>query len=290
MEAFELAFQMGADAIECDLVPTGDGRLIIRHESELSGTTDVAAHAEFASRHRSQKFYGNWEVSGWFSEDFTLDEVQTLRATERLPELRPGSAKYDRQFGIPTVEDLLSADFANGKTLILEIKHGGHFKSLGFDTVAMLVDAVEASDWAERGIKLVFEGFDYGTIKDLAKRLRGTPNASFVFLVEWWGMPAQADLDNWLADVAAHVDGISFDVDLLFDKVERTDAGVQFGTPNDLVQRAHDHGLSVFTWTARAEEAKYSVEEYFHQFVSLGTEGVFADHPDLFRAFVDGLA
>lgn len=290
MEAFELAFQMGADAIECDLVPTGDGRLIIRHESELSGTTDVAKHPEFASRHRSQLFYGQFEEKGWFSEDFTLAEIQTLRATERLPELRPGSAKFDGQFAIPTVEDLLAADFANGKTLILEIKHGGHFKSLGFDTAAMLVDAVEASDWAERGIKLVFEGFDYGTVKDLARRLSGTPNTSFVFLVEWWGMPAQADLDNWLADVAAHVDGISFDVALLFDKVERGDGGVQFGTPNDLVQRAHEHGLSVFTWTARAEEAKYSVEEYYHQFVSLGTEGVFADHPDLFRNFVDGLA
>lgn len=276
LEAFALAFAMGSDAIECDLVPTSDNRLIIRHENELSGTTDVAAHPEFAARRRKQTFYGHWEVEGWFSEDFTLAEIATLRATERLPDLRPGSAKFDGQFAVPTIEELLAADFARGKALILEVKHGPHFASIGHDTVGLLASAVEASDYSARGISLIFESFHWETILDLKTRIGG--DSKFVFLVERWGMPAtDAEIPAWLDDVAANVDGISFDVALLFEN-------------GALVEMARHRGLSVYTWTARAEEAQTSVEEYYHHFVALGTDGVFADHPDLFRQFVDGLA
>jgi glycerophosphoryl diester phosphodiesterase len=286
LEAFKLAFDMGSDAIELDLVPTKDHRLIIRHESELSGTTDVASRPEFASRRRTQLFYGRWEVSGWFSEDFTIEEIKTLRAIERLPEVRPGSAQFDGQYEVPTIEDLLAAPFIDGKTVILEIKHGGHFKSVGFDSVEMLAKALEASDWQARGVTLVFESFHYETILSLKERLAGL--GKFVFLVEGWGMPKDpAEVPAWLDDIAANVDGISFDVHLLFQEIAHDGFGVQFGEPNDLVSEAHQRGLSVYTWTARAEEAKYSVDEYYHHFVELGTEGVFADHPDLFRAFVD---
>jgi glycerophosphoryl diester phosphodiesterase len=276
LEAFALAFEMGADAIECDLVPTKDGRLILRHESELSGTTDVAAHPEFASRHRTEIFYGRWNVDGWFSEDFTLDEISTLRATERIPEQRPGSAKFDGQFAIPTIDDLLAQPLVEGKSLILEIKHGGHYASKGFDMVGLLKDAVDRSPFAHHPEALVYEAFHWETIVDLKQRIGG--ESKFVFLVEWWGMPATTDeIPAWMDNVAANVDGISFDVKLLQENPS-------------LVEMAHARGLSVFTWTARAEDAETSVEEYYHRFVSLGTDGVFADHPDLFRAFVDGLA
>lgn len=287
LEAFELAFEMGSDAVELDLVPSKDGHLIIRHENELSGTTDVADHPEFASRKRTQIFYGQWEVTGWFSEDFTLEEIATLKARERLPEIRPGSAKFDGMFSIPTIQELLAASFADGKTLILEVKHGSHFRALGFDAVELLAQAVEASDWKSRGISLVFESFDYSIIKALKARIGG--DSKFVFLVESWGMPKPDGLASWLDDVAANVDGISFDVNLLFTQIAHDGFGVQFGEPNDLVTQAHSRGLSVFTWTARAEEAKYSVDEYYHHFVELGTDGVFADHPDLFSGFLDGL-
>jgi len=289
LEAFQLAFEMGSDAIELDLVPTRDGRLIIRHESELSGTTDVASHPEFAIRRRDQLFYGHWNVTGWFSEDFTLEELGSLRAKERLPEVRPGSAKFDGQFAIPTIDDLLAAPFVAGKTLILEIKHGGHYLDLGFDSVELLAKALEASDWSERDITLVFESFHWETIIRMRDRLSGL--GKFVFLVEGWGMPQDSDdIPAWLDKVAANVDGISFDVNLLFKKIDHDGFGLQFGEPNSLVTQANDRGLLVYTWTARAEEAKNSVEEYFHHFVELGTDGVFADHPDLFRGFVDGLA
>lgn len=289
LEAFELAYQMGSDAVELDLVPTKDGHLIIRHENELSGTTDVMSHPEFAGRKRTQQFYGHWEVTGWFSEDFTLEELRTLRAIERLPEVRPGSAKFDGLYAIPTIDDLLAEPFVDGRTLILEVKHGGHFKGIGFDAVELLAKALEASNWQERGVQLVFESFHWETILQLKKRLNGL--GKFVFLVEGWGMPSEAsEVPAWLDNVAANVDGISFDVNLLFEQIDHDGFGVQFGAPNRLVQQAHERGLLVYTWTARVEQAKYSVEEYFHHFVELGTDGVFADHPDLFRAFVDGLA
>ena len=279
---------MGSDAIELDLVPTKDHRLIIRHESELSGTTDVATRPEFAGRHRTQLFYGQWEVSGWFSEDFTSDEIAQLRAIERLPEVRPGSAKFDSQFAVPTIEDLLAAPFIDGKTVIIELKHGGHFLSLGLDLVDLLAKALVESDWQHRGVTLIFESFDYKTIQYLATRLAGL--GKFVFLVEGWGMPKDpAGIPAWLDDVASKVDGISFDVRLLFEEISQDGFGVQFGAPNNLVAEAHGRGLSVFTWTARAEEAKYTLDEYYHHFVELGTDGVFADHPDLFKAFVDAL-
>ena len=289
LEAFQLAFDMGADAIECDLVPTADQRLIIRHESELSGTTDVAVHSDFATRHRTQLFYGQWEVTGWFSEDFTLVEVKRLRAIERIPEVRPGSAKFDGLFHVPTIDELLAAPFADGKTLILEVKHGGHFLSLGFDLVDLLAKALDSSDWESRGIKLVFESFHWETALALKARLGHLGKT--VFLVEHWGLPAtEAEIPAWLDKVAANVDGISFDVKLLFSEISEEGFGVQFGAPKDWVTQAHSLGLMVYTWTARAEDAKYSIEEYYNHFVELGVDGVFADHPDLFGQFVEGLA
>ena len=119
LEAFELAFQQGADAIECDLVPTKDGELIIRHDNYLSTTTDVASRPEFA--HLQREGVVGWQETrpDWFCEDFTLAEIKQLRATERLPEERPGSAKFDGKFEIATLNELLTAEFSAGKHLSL---------------------------------------------------------------------------------------------------------------------------------------------------------------------------
>ncbi len=280
LEAFELAFAQGADAIECDLVPTRDGHLIIRHESELAGTTNVEAHPEFADRHKTMTYYERFTLDGWFSEDFTLEEVRTLRAVERIPDVRPGSAKFDGQFAIPTIDELLAAEWANGKTLILELKHATHFSSLGFDTVGLLADAVARSDYRDRGIKLVFESFDLGVTHDLKQRIGG--DSKFVFLVAEWGMPKDpAKLPEFLDDVASKVDGISFDQVILLGQSERW---------GDLVAQAKQRDLLIYTWTARAEDAKASVEEYYLPFIQSGVDGVFADQPDLLRSLVDGLA
>lgn len=264
LEAIELAFAQGADAIECDLVPTKDGELILRHENWLSGTTDVASRPEFASKKR-EGIVG-WQTTrlDWFCEDFTLEEIQTLRATERLPELRSGSAKFDGMFAIPTVDELLAADFAVGKHLILEIKHGAFFAKAGIPVTAILARKLSESNWRDRGITLTIESFDASVLAQ-AKRVCGEVG-DYVFLIDTWGMPV--DLD----ECAKIFEGVSFNAQIIF-------AG-----ESDLVKQAHKRGLKVFVWTAKAEEAETSIEEYYHRFIELGADGIFADQPDLLVA------
>lgn len=249
MAAFELAYQMGVDAIECDIVPTKDGRLVIRHEPDLSETTNVLAIPKFAGRH--QCF------------EFSLDEIQELRAIERLPEWRPGSAKFDGHFGIPTLDELLAADFLYKKSVILEVKHGPLFTNLGFDMVELFAQVVETSGIVER-CEVIVEAFEYETLVALRSRLGA--RYTYIYLMEEWDEPH-----------AFEFDGISLDFALIRRR-------------SDLVPLAHEHGQPVYAWTARAEEAETSVEEYFHELVSTGVDGIFADHPDLLRNFVEGSA
>jgi glycerophosphoryl diester phosphodiesterase len=273
LESFELAFQQGAVAIECDLVPTKDHHLIIRHENELSHTTDIQSHPQFADRFKEVLMYGHWPVEGWFSEDFTLAEIKQLRAIERIPDERPGSAKFDGQFGIPTIEELLAADFIDGKTLIIEVKHGAHFAQLGFDMVGDLKSAIDSSDYKSRGVELVFESFNLEVTVELKQRIAG--EHKYVFLVDSWGMPTEVSIDEFLDDVASKVDGISFNFDLL--------------TPA-LVKASRERNLLIYTWTAQVEKAENSVEEYLMQFVDMNVDGVFTDQPDLLAELVAGLA
>ncbi|MEN9752554.1 MAG: hypothetical protein RL670_245 [Actinomycetota bacterium] len=265
LEAFELAFRLGADAIEFDVVPTRDGQLIIRHEPDLTGTTDVASVAELAEKAR---------VDEWFSHDLTLSDVKLLRARERLTVERSGSAAFDGHFLVPSLAELLAAPFIVGKTLVLEIKHGDEYMAAGIDLVAMVTKALAAADWQARGVTLMIESFDYETLQR-AKSALGSI-ASFVYLVEHnevalWGSPAEC----LLAATGAGFDGVSFDKRLV---------------TRELVRQAHSAGLLILAYTLRAEEAEASVEEYYAHWVELGLDGLFADHPDLLRQVVDGLA
>src|SRR4051794_10882323 len=134
--SYRLAAEMGADYIEPDLVSTRDGVLVARHENEISGTTDVAAHPEFAGR-RTTKTIDGAAVSGWFTEDFTIAELKTLRARERIPDLRPANAEYDGRFDIPTFEEVLglraqlSAELGRAVGVYPETKHPSHFRGEG---------------------------------------------------------------------------------------------------------------------------------------------------------------
>jgi glycerophosphoryl diester phosphodiesterase len=159
IESFELAFAQGVAAVECDLIPTKDGKLVVLHDADLSSTTTVAELPQFADRRRI--LHLPWrDIDGWFVQDFTLDEIRLLRAKERLPEERAGSAKFDGHFKIPTLDEFLNADFAKpGTTLILEVKFAWLFKTAGLDSGALLVEALLNSDWRERGLKLVIETF-----------------------------------------------------------------------------------------------------------------------------------
>ena len=269
LEAFALAFEQGADAIECDLLPTKDGELIIRHDNYLSTTTDVAKHPEFAHLKRTGVVGWQEEREDWFCEDFTLAELKTLRATERLPELRPGSAKFDAQFELPTVDELLLADFSAGKHLILEVKHGGYFAAKGVPVAAILARKLKELDWRARGIRLTIEAFEFKVLEQL-QRVCG-PVGEYVYLVDTWSEPALN------AEAANVFDGISFNAEMFLGPASVAD---------DLIGEAHARGLKVFLWTARAEEAETSIEEYYAKFILTGADGIFADQPDLLAACV----
>ncbi len=150
LAAYDLAIREGADVIEPDLVPTKDGHLVARHENEISGTTDVASHPEFADRKTTKTIDGQTET-GWFTEDFTLAELKTLRARERLPQLR--STAYDGQFSIPTLEEIIALAKARsketGRTISIypETKHPTYFASIGKGTDAALVAALTKAGW-----------------------------------------------------------------------------------------------------------------------------------------------
>ena len=101
------AIQQGADYVEPDLVMTQDAVLIARHENEIGATTNIADHVEFATR-RTTKVIDGIRMEGWFTEDFTLAELKTLRARERIADVRPDNVRFDGQFEIATFEEILA--------------------------------------------------------------------------------------------------------------------------------------------------------------------------------------
>lgn len=301
--AYELAFRLGADAVEPDIVATRDGVLVLRHENEISGTTDVASRPEFADR-RTSKLIDGARLTGWFTEDFTWAELSTLRAVERLPQVRQASATFDGLEPILRLSDLLGIiDDASGqrqRIMVAELKHATYFESIGLPLDELF--ASEVSGWASDE-NLIVECFEQTVLGKV--RGRGVPGR-VVFLAEASGSPADlvaqfgskalpysAHLTNaGLARLATAVDGVSVDKRLILS----TDAAGTT-TTTDFVERAHAAGLEVYTWTLRAENkflAKgmrrgSSARDYgdwldeFRRILGTGLDGVFADQPDLVR-------
>jgi len=285
LEAFELAIAQGADGVECDLVPTKDGELILRHENWLNGTTNIAGIPEFLERERAGYSDGITE-NGFFSEDFDLWELAAVQAIERLPDIRPGSAKFDGQFKIPTIDELLAASFMDGKTLVIEVKHGMHFTRKGMDIAGTLSRKLDESNWKERGIKIVLESFDYEMML-LLKQACGA-DKKYVFLTEKARLPnGETSLTRrYLEQITNDFDGVSLDFALLFDEDELENYTVSNGS----IELAKEVGLDVFGWTLKAEDATQSVDDYFAKVALAGLEGIFVDQPDLLRSIVDGTA
>ena len=249
LESIELAFAMGVDAIECDIVPTKDGHLVLRHEADIRETTNVLSHPEFAERHQTT--------------ELSLDELQQLRAIERVPQWRPGSAKFDGLFAVPTLTSLLESEMVLGKTLILEVKDAPIFKDLGIDIVSLFANEVEASGIANRANVFV-EAFEWETLDALRARLGNK-------------FPLFYGMEEWDEEHAFNYDGVSLDFQLIRRMPE-------------IVARAKDKGLPVWGFTARVEWAENSVEEYLHKLIETGVDAIFADHPDLLLSYVKGLA
>jgi glycerophosphoryl diester phosphodiesterase len=300
--AYELAFALGADAVEPDIVASKDGVLVVRHENEISGTTDVAAHAEFASR-KATKVIDGVSLTGWFTEDFTWAELSTLRAVERIPQLRQASSSFDRTEGILRLSDLLAivdtATLTAGRRLVLvaEIKHATYFASIGLPLDELF--AGEIRDWATES-NLVVESFEQSVLTKI--RARGIPG-KLVFLAEHKGVPAdlvgganpRSYADHLgqagLTRLRTEVDGVSVSRKLML----RLDLGKNAIGTTDIVARAHAAGLVVFCWTLRAENkflaknnrVRGDARDFgnwrreFELVMSSGVDGVFADQPDL---------
>ncbi|MDA0636856.1 glycerophosphodiester phosphodiesterase family protein, partial [Nonomuraea sp. MCN248] len=212
--SYEAAIAMGADYIEPDLVPTRDGVLVARHENEISQTTDVAERAEFAGR-RATKTIDGREVTGWFTEDFTLAELKTLRARERVPELRPDNTAFDGLAEIPTFQEVVELALRHGVGVYPETKHPTYFDSIGLSLEEPLLETLERNRVREAYI----QSFETANLRELAGRTR----LPLIQLISASGAPydlvAAGDGRTYddlvtpagLREVARYADGIGVD-------------------------------------------------------------------------------
>jgi glycerophosphoryl diester phosphodiesterase len=299
MAAYRLAIAQGADFVEPDLVLTHDGVLVCRHENEISGTTDVADHREFADR-RVQKTVDGVAATGWWVEDFTLEELRTLRAKERLPQLRPGNTAFDGQEEIPTFAEVLALAQEAGVGVYPELKHPTFFTNHYRYPVQSIVRDLEAVGWSTREAPVFIQCFETFTLQHLNAM---TPVRK-VQLIAASGAPFDhhaegvlyADMitDAGLAQIARYADGIGVEKTLIIQR----DSEARSQPPTDLVARAHAAGLVVHPWTFRAENyflpaelrrGDASAPDYLRQhgdfaaelraFYAAGVDGLFSDFP-----------
>jgi glycerophosphoryl diester phosphodiesterase len=303
--AYELALDMGADIVEAgDLVPTRDGHLVCRHEPEIGGTTDVADHPEFADRKRT-KLLDGVSTTGWFTEDFTLAELKTLRATERIPANRPHNTLYDGRWEIPTFEEVLrwqnEQTRRRGKQVWIypELKHPTYFRKLGLGTEERLARLLRKYGKDRKNSPVVIQSFEPTSIQRM-RRLVGNPLAVLLSgaksrpwdFVETGDPRRVADLITpaGLKEIATYAQGIGPTLDLI---IPRDSAG-RLTEPTTLVRDAHRAGLILHPYTLRNEnpflpadfrkgsapDAYGDVFGAYRAYFATGIDGVFTDHPD----------
>lgn len=293
LAAYKLGIEQGADFIEPDLVPTKDAVLVCRHDAEISTTTDVATREAFAGR-RTTRLVDGTPVNGWFVEDFTLEELKTLRARERLPQLRPSNIAFDGQETIPTFAEVIQLVQAEsertGRTIGVypELKHPGWFGAHGIDVAALLVRDLRAHGLDRKDSPVFVQCFEPATLK----RVRAELPVRLVQLIAAGGSTADTPPTRYaamvkpegLAAIAAYADAIGPDKGLV---IARNADGTAAG-PTSLVKDAHAAGLLVHPFTYRAENAFLPMD------LRRGTD--VAHHGDLgaelaqaFAAGVDGL-
>ncbi len=305
LAAYELAVEQGADYIEPDLVPTKDGVLVARHENEISGTTDVAAHPEFADR-RTTKTIDGRKVTGWFTEDFTLAELETLRAKERLPQVRPANTQYDGLYEVPTFEEVveLAADLSvsTGREIGIapETKHPTYFDSIGLSMEEPLAAVLAEHDLDDADDPAVVQSFEISNLQDLdgmvdtplVQLLDSTGNAPYDQVVAGTGLTYDSMLTKkGIKAVAKYADWLS---PYKLWVIPRTAAN-DLGEPTAVVDRAHRAGLPVVIWTLRAENSFLPAECRVgtdpnaigdlacevRAYLDAGVDAFFTDHPDL---------
>jgi glycerophosphoryl diester phosphodiesterase len=319
LASYAKAIADGADFVEPDLVATRDGVLVARHENNIAETTDVAAHPEFADRRTTRTIDGT-AVTGWFTEDFTLAELKTLRAKERLGALRPESQGYDGAFQIVSFEEI--ADFvaaeaaARGRTigLIPELKHGTYFAGIGLPLEPRFLASLRAGTYLRRA-PIIVQSFEIGNLKALRGQLAGLDNVQLMQLVEApgakpfdvaaaGGNTTYADMltPEGLAQIASYADWVA----------PATRAIIPLGPDGRLaassgvVAAAHKAGLLVGTWTFRPENQFLAADfrdraaagarnpagsvAEIRRYLAEGLDAFFTDDPALGRKAVDAPA
>ncbi len=306
LEAHELAVRLGADRVECDVVPTADGVLVVRHDADLSISTDIARRPWLAHLRRRRAARG---PSGWFVEDLSLEQVTSLRAVEPLPALRPGTAVHDGRFGVPTLVDLLAtiaalrAETGRDLSVAVEVKEPGVFARRGLDVAAMLEADLAAPVAA--GLPVVLQCFDPRFLRRLRERgcalplvqllrtRRATRSCASVDDAPGTpGWPAAEEMcsDAGLREVAGYAQVLAPHKGLVAPTVPKRLGGAVRG----LVTRAHDHGLGLHVFTLRDENcylppsmrlgtdpaAHGRAAEEYAVLAAAGVDGVFTDHPD----------
>jgi glycerophosphoryl diester phosphodiesterase len=302
LASYRLAIEMGADYIEPDLVSTRDHMLVARHENDITGTTDVADHPEFADR-KTTKTIDGVEHTGWFTEDFTLAELRTLRAVERLPDLRPTNTAFNGLYQIPTFQEVIDLAKRAGVGIYPETKHPTYFDSIGLSLEEPLLATLRANGLDSRKAKVFIQSFETSNLKEL----HGKTRVPLVQLIDEVGAPydlvaagdprTYADLVTpaGLAEIATYADGIGPSKNLIVPR----DAAGNLLDPTSLVRDAHRAGLVVHPWTFRRENnflpldyrqgnpaspefirAAGDLPAELRLFFRLGVDGVFSDNPD----------
>jgi glycerophosphoryl diester phosphodiesterase len=282
--AYTLAIEQGADFIEPDLVLTKDDVFVARHENDITETSDVAAHPEFAARKTTKVIDGEKHV-GWFTEDFTLAELKTLRAKERLPLLRPDNTKFDGQFDIPTLAEIIALakkHSVGGRVVGIypETKHPSYFAGIGHPMEARLVRELKAAGWDDAQAPVFIQSFEVNNLK----ALHGMTNIRLIQLMDKKGAPADGGAPSYAAlttpegfrAVAAYAYGVGPTKDMV-------DAA--------FVANAHAVGLRVHPWTFRAENyflpaslwsgvnprAHGRLSDEIRTYIDMGVDGFFTD-------------
>jgi glycerophosphoryl diester phosphodiesterase len=287
--SYQLAIDLGAELIEPDVVVSRDGVLVVRHESELSLTTDVAGRADFADL-RTTKEVGGKVCTGWFAEDFTLAELRTLRAVERMPELRPMNTAYDGHFGILTLAEVVSLARSRSTDdrpirVLAELKHADWTTEQGLPMAELVTAELCRLDAARADGPVVVQAFDPAVLRDV-RALLGDDGPQMVQLVDDDAVGDRMVSRAGLREISTYAQGIGPSRERIL--------GTKGRRSSNLVVEAHRAALSVFCWTLRAENA--FLPEHLRvgtaphglgdaladarRLLDLGVDGLITDAPD----------
>ncbi|MFP1628286.1 glycerophosphodiester phosphodiesterase [Streptomyces sp. 5K101] len=302
--AYQFALDMGAHVIEQDLVPTKDGHLVCRHENDITGTTDVAEHPEFASR-RTTKSVDGVSITGWFTEDFTLAELKTLRAKERIPGTRQENTLYDGRWTVPTFEEVLRWAEDEGRRrgrpvwLHVETKHPTYFRGIGLGLEERLARLLRRYGRHRADSPTFLQSFEPTSMRRMAG-LVGTPRVVLLWTPDDrpWDFRESGD-PRTVADLVtpeglAWIAGFAQGIGPLLDLVIPKDANGRLTKPTTLVRDAHAKGLVVHPYTMRNENsflpadfrrgtdpnAYGDVFGAYKAYLATGIDGIFTDNPD----------